>query len=115
MSRANQAIRFLVATKLVKVDMLTGNLKVEDPAAEITIKAGGYLTIQTFINRRRVRVFVHRIIAYLKYGDAAFDENLEVHHKNLNPKDNHPDNLVLLTKEEHERIHREIRDARKSQ
>lgn len=41
-----------------------------------------------------------------KTGQKHRPSNLEVHHKNRNPKDNRPENLRLLTKQEHKDLHK---------
>lgn len=56
---------------------------------------------------------VHRLVALAfipipKKYDGVHVEKLEVHHINLNPKDNRPENLCWLTKTEHINEHKNI-------
>lgn len=46
----------------------------------------------------------HRLLAVAKYGFDAV-RGMDVHHKNRIPWDNRPDNIELLTPEEHGRVH----------
>jgi hypothetical protein len=41
-----------------------------------------------------------------KTGQKHRASNLEVHHMNRNPHDNRPQNLKLLTKKEHDELHK---------
>ncbi|MBM3119666.1 MAG: hypothetical protein FJ006_09020 [Chloroflexi bacterium] len=41
-----------------------------------------------------------------KDGEVHRISNLEIHHKDRNPKNNDPHNLRVLTKEEHDDLHR---------
>lgn len=56
--------------------------------------------------------FVHRIVAYYfcnppkEVNDNWVCEGYEVHHKDLNPRNNRADNLVYVTHEEHKEIHK---------
>lgn len=48
---------------------------------------------------------MHYRIKYKKHFGIEFDENFEVHHIDLDRKNNDIDNLVLLPKELHEQYH----------
>lgn len=48
-------------------------------------------------------ILVHRLVAALARGHVG---GLEVHHDNFNAFDNHADNLVPMTKAEHDELHR---------
>ena len=50
--------------------------------------------------------WLHRIIAAEKMGADIF-EGFEVHHIDGNKQNNHPDNLKVLSKEEHQEIHQQ--------
>jgi transcriptional regulator of acetoin/glycerol metabolism len=52
--------------------------------------------------RKYVEVYEHRLLARSESG-------LEVHHLDHDPDNNNPDNLVLLTPEQHQEHHREHR------
>lgn len=41
-----------------------------------------------------------------KDGKVHRDSNLEIHHKDRNPDNNDPKNLRVLTKKEHDDLHR---------
>lgn len=66
--------------------------------------AGRYNYWQHTYEREYRSVAVHRLVAVAEYG---FDEVVgkDVHHKNRIPWDNRPENIELLTKEEHGRLH----------
>jgi hypothetical protein len=49
-------------------------------------------------------VYIHRLIAVAKYGVDEV-KNMEVHHKNEIRWDNRPENLELMTPEEHMKHH----------
>ena len=61
----------------------------------------GYL--QFFDFSRNAWNWVHRKVAEIVYGEIP--KGHEVHHKNRNKLDNSPDNLQVLSKEEHRKIH----------
>ena len=44
-----------------------------------------------------VSVNVHRLVAYQKYGDALFEEGIEVRHKDGNQVNNLDDNILIGT------------------
>lgn len=52
---------------------------------------------------------VNRIVA--EYFCDNFSADKQVHHKDLNSRNNRADNLVCLTRAEHEEIHRQIRNT----
>lgn len=52
-------------------------------------------------------VYEHRLIMERMIGRALVDGEV-VHHKNLNRKDNSPENLVLMKDREHKELHFEI-------
>lgn len=56
---------------------------------------------------------IHQIIWKYYHGEIPADDVYEIHHRNLNPADNSPDNLQLLTKSEHQKLHNALN--RKSQ
>jgi transposase len=49
-------------------------------------------------------VYVHRLLAVAEYGLDAVRER-EIHHETRIPWDNRPDSIVLLSDEEHGRLH----------
>lgn len=64
----------------------------------------GYEYWQDHYNGGQARLPHHRLLAIAEYGFDAL-ENMEVHHKNGISWDNRPDNIELLTKSEHAKIH----------
>lgn len=50
------------------------------------------------------RIIHHRLLAVAEYGFEAV-KGKEVHHKNGIPWDNRPENIDLLAKEDHQRLH----------
>ena len=70
-------------------------------------------------------VFEHRLVAekYLLTDENSIEidgvrylkPELEVHHKDKNRQNNDPDNLVVLTKSEHMRLHGELRRQQKDE
>ena len=45
-------------------------------------------------------VYVHRLVAYAKFGDKLFDPSLEVRHKDGNPGNSRGKNIILGTRSE---------------
>lgn len=51
---------------------------------------------------------VHRLVAVAEFGIEAV-KNMETHHKNDVSWDNRPDNIMLLSSEEHRKRHKTLR------
>lgn len=70
----------------------------------VTMKNNGYIEVRASNGYEEDRVLLHRLLAIAKYG---FEEvcDMDVHHKNNIPWDNRPDNIELITEEEHGRLH----------
>lgn len=49
--------------------------------------------------------YVHRIVAFMKYGEKVLDQSLEVHHIDGDKLNWDKDNLVLLEKATHYMLH----------
>jgi len=54
--------------------------------------------------------WLHRLVAKEKVG-ADIIEGFEVHHIDGDKKNNHPDNLKVLSKEQHQALHRQHKEA----
>lgn len=70
------------------------------------MNADGYLTVTANYNGERQRCYMHRLLAVAKYGFGAV-KGKDVHHKNGLRWDNRPDNIELIDKQEHGRMHGE--------
>lgn len=57
--------------------------------------------------QRDGQIYVHRLVAWEHYG--PFDPACHVHHLNGDPIDNRPENLEVLTPEEHAARHPQAR------
>jgi hypothetical protein len=57
----------------------------------------GYPTLFTMVFGKYTYLSIHRLQAYQKYGDAIFDPNIEVRHKDGNPANNSIDNILIGT------------------
>src|SRR5574337_2229811 len=104
MSKLNNVIKNALDNKEYHVD--------QDGVVYKLIEFGKPITPRIVIpqlhqsNRYRIRVngtkvMLHRVIAYLKFGDKAFEKDWEVHHIDNNPQNNHPSNLALITRGYH--------------
>ena len=63
----------------------------------------GYVRVRSEYKGEDYNFSIHRLLAVSEYGFDSVS-GMEVHHKNGIPWANWPDNLELLTKEEHGRI-----------
>ena len=70
----------------------------------------GYEQWRCHGNRSEHIVYVHRLLAVSEYGADAVD-GMHVHHKNKIPWDNRPENIELMTPEEHSRHHYSLGEA----
>ena len=60
----------------------------------------GYLYFNVNINKKIVKVFLHRLVAYEKYQNKLFEQGIIVRHLNGNNKDNTFNNICLGTQTE---------------
>lgn len=57
--------------------------------------ANGYYTSNIRVSGKGVKLKVHRLQAYQKYGDKIFEEDIVVRHYNGNSLDNSWDNILI--------------------
>ncbi len=65
----------------------------------------GYEVWRSSSGRSNKKVKVHRLLAVSEFGMEAVEGKV-VHHQNGIPWDNRPENIELLTAEEHIRVHK---------
>jgi hypothetical protein len=72
----------------------------------VSFLLGNYLNITlNYIvggTRKQLRVAVHRLQAYQKYGDKLFEKGILVRHKDGNPLNNSWDNILIGTQSENQ-------------
>lgn len=62
-----------------------------------TLCSDGYIM---FAPTKVDKVFIHRLVAYQKYGDKIFEEGIEVRHKDNDKLNNFDDNIIIGTHKE---------------
>lgn len=60
-----------------------------------SINSRGYLKTGIRLNSKVINVLVHRLQAYIKYGNKIYDKNIEVRHLNGVKTDNSYDNILI--------------------
>ena len=69
----------------------------------VTLKDGKYQRFTLKISKRDRRIiYVHRLVAYQKYGNKLFEKGIEVRHKDGNSFNNNNDNILLGTRSENQ-------------
>ena len=65
-------------------------------------RSNGYLryTVYTNETKKSGKVWVHRFVAYCKYGELLDEDGIEVRHLNGNQQDNTWDNIAIGTRSE---------------
>lgn len=64
------------------------------------LSGDGYPTVSIHYASRRIKVFVHRLAAYQKFGDALFAPGIEVRHLNSDKLDFSESNIAIGTHSE---------------
>lgn len=101
MSKAKDAIR--AATEYT-VDPVTGDIYgKKGQKLEGTVASNGYRYVSLFIKgvtdpKRGLQVGQHNMVAYCKYGEAAFAPGIETRHKDGNRLNNTPNNILIGTR-----------------
>ena len=101
MSKAKEAIR--AATEYT-VDPVTGDIYgKKSQKLKGTIAANGYRYVSLFIKgvtdpKKGLQVGQHNMVAYWKYGEAAFAPGIETRHKDGNRLNNTPSNILIGTR-----------------
>lgn len=65
-------------------------------------KAKGYKYFRISFNKNRFQVFVHRLQAYIKYGDKIYNSGIVVRHLDGNPLNNSIDNIEIGTSQDNQ-------------
>jgi hypothetical protein len=58
---------------------------------------------QYYDNKEKKWIFTHRKVAQKKYGELP--KGFEIHHIDKNRENNRSDNLIILHKKDHKRLH----------
>ncbi len=78
-------------------------------AVEVGINSAGYKTVfapDWYSGKRDGNKVYEHILVYCEHNGFAFLPNgMVVHHLDENKQNNHPDNLVLVSIQDHRRIH----------
>lgn len=65
------------------------------------------------LDGNRIEIYVHQLLAYQKFGEAFFDEEMEVRHLDGDSLNNHEENVLIGTKSENRRDYLKIRNQNK--
>ncbi|ENT4928270.1 HNH endonuclease [Escherichia coli] len=68
-------------------------------------KGQGHRFAVVKINGEHYYILIHEAL-FMLHHDRAIAEGKEIHHKDGNPANNAPDNLIELTRKQHRRIHK---------
>ena len=75
------------------------------------ISLDGYAVLPRYLQEQYGVLFRHQVVAMQKIG-RRFHDGEEVHHIDGNKLNNHPDNLMIVTRSEHKRLHSKGRRCR---
>ncbi|WP_168216069.1 HNH endonuclease [Halorussus marinus] len=71
------------------------------------ITKSGYEVVETTISGSTREVRIHRLVVVAEQGFEALNGKI-VHHRNGIPWDNRPENLEIMSNEEHAKVHRPV-------
>lgn len=74
-----------------------GNVFSKFKKLSLGISSKGYYHFSIRSNKSRIPIQVHQFVAYFKYGDKIFEENIEIRHFDGNSLNNAYDNILLGT------------------
>ena len=82
------------------------------------LNSDGHLIASLSINNTPKQIGIHRLLAmaFIPIPERLKDYNLDeliVHHKDFIPQNNDIDNLIWLTKKEHDKLHHESEETRR--
>jgi hypothetical protein len=63
----------------------------------LCINSKGYYHFSIRYNKNRYPIQVHQFVAYLKFGDKIFEEDIEIRHFDGNSLNNSSDNILIGT------------------
>jgi hypothetical protein len=93
-------VRKIITTSVKVVNHWGNSVKIRMKGYE------GNLYQQHYDEKEKKWIYTHRKVAKKKYGDLP-KKDFHVHHIDGNRKNNKPDNLILLHKKDHRRVHLE--------
>jgi len=99
MSQAKAALIHAYAKGYRVKDNLVYGIVKKQPL-KLRCSHSGYLFFGIKIGKKVIKVFLHRLVAYEKYQDKLFDQDIVVRHLNGNRKDNSFDNICIGTQTE---------------
>jgi hypothetical protein len=61
----------------------------------------------------RIEIYVHQLVAYQKFGEDSFDENIEVRHIDGNSLNNKEENILIGSKSQNRRDYLRLQEHKK--
>lgn len=72
-----------------------GNVFSQRKKLSLIVSSRGYYNFSVSLNNKRIIIYVHQFVAYSKYGNKAFDNNIVVRHLDGNSLNNYWDNIEI--------------------
>ena len=85
--------------------------RITEPLQASLNRDDGYQRVTLMINGIKKNQYVHRLVALSFLQTPQDVQNYQVHHKDGNHRNNHVQNLVWITKQEHRQIHRKKKSS----